>query len=389
MSLAFLIRRHERQRDVTALPSDATTTGSGTPSMRMRLLDWLLRRAGALGVADDRLSRELAAHAETRCKLEALQRYEIALRRSNVTIFTQDRELRYTSVTDPVFGHGVDGIVGRTDEEVLTAGSRSTIVEMKRNCLLSGQPRNGEFAVGDGATLRWYDLHVEPLRDTAGATVGLTCVAVDVTERKESDAQARMLLRELTHRSKNLLAIIQAMARQTARHAGSLEGFLEQFAARLQALATSHDLLVQGSWHGVSLHELARSQLDLYAERPQQQISINGPGVILRPEVAQDLGLALHELAANATRYGALSAPEGRVSITWRRLSPSEGPGVELVWSETGGPTVPPPIRRGFGSLAIERNLARAIDGDVALAFASDGVTCRIVIPETRLSSAP
>ena len=126
--------------------------------------------------------------------------------------------------------------------------------------------------------MRWNDLHIEPLRNEAGDIVGLTCASVDVTERKEGEAHLRLLMRELTHRSKNLLAVIQAMARQTARHAGSIEGFLDQFAARLQALAASHDLLVRESWHGASLRELIQSQLAAYIGSGEAQIAIDGAG---------------------------------------------------------------------------------------------------------------
>ena len=119
-------------------------------------------------------------------------------------------------------------------------------------------------------------MHIEPLRNEAGDIVGLTCASVDVTERKEGEAHLRLLMRELTHRSKNLLAVIQAMARQTARHAGSIDGFLNQFGARLQALAASHDLLVRESWHGASLRELIQSQLAAYIERRRGAGAIDG-----------------------------------------------------------------------------------------------------------------
>jgi two-component sensor histidine kinase len=349
------------------------------------IVDWWRAGSRARHTLEDRLADETAAHAATRRQLEALQHYDVALRRSNVTVFTQDLDLRYTSVTNPVFGREVGQIVDLTDEDVLPAESRPDIVAMKRASLASGRSRDGEFAVGEGAQRRWYDFNVEPLRDAAGRISGLSCAAVDITERRDSEAQLRMLMRELTHRSKNLLAVIQAMARQTARHAGSIEDFLDRFGARLQALSTSHDLLVQESWHGVSLHDLAHSQLDPYGDRPGPQIWIDGPGVVLQPEIAQDLGLALHELAANAARYGALSVPAGKVSIVWSRLLPS-GQGIEIMWSESGGPKVPQPLRRGFGSLAIERNLARTLEADVLLAFAPDGVTCRMLIPASRLS---
>jgi two-component sensor histidine kinase len=176
------------------------------------------------------------------------------------------------------------------------------------------------------------------------------------------------------------------MARQTARHVGSIDGFLTQFGARLQALATSHDLLVQESWYGVSLYELVRSQLGHYLDRVGTQVSLDGPTVVLKPEAAQSLGLALHELATNAAKYGALSVPGGHVSIRWKRLPATEGHGVEICWDEERGPKVKPPKQRGFGSMVIEQNLTRALDAEVTMDFTPAGVRCRIVIPVVQLS---
>ena len=244
-------------------------------------------------------------------------RYETALRGSHVTVYTQDRNLRYTSISNPMLGRSVDEILGRSDEEVLPPDSAAAIVALKREALASGEPSRTEVAIANGSGRRWHDLHIEPLRNEAGAIVGLTCASVDVTERKEGEAHLRLLMRELTHRSKNLLAVIQAMARQTARHAGSIDGFLNQFGARLQALAASHDLLVRESWHGASLRELIRSQLATYFDGDRGPVAIEGPEIALKPEAAQNLGLALHELAINAAQFGALSVPDGRVSITW------------------------------------------------------------------------
>ena len=191
-------------------------------------------------------------------------RYETALRGSHVTVYTQDRNLRYTSISDTMLGRSVDEILGRSDEEILPADSAAAIVALKREALASGEPRRAEVAIANGPDRRWHDLHIEPLRNEAGAIVGLTCASVDVTERKEGEAHLRLLMRELTHRSKNLLAVIQAMARQTARYSGSIDGFLGQFGARLQGLAASHDLLIRESWHGASLRELIQSQLATY-----------------------------------------------------------------------------------------------------------------------------
>jgi PAS domain S-box-containing protein len=317
-----------------------------------------------------------------------VQRYETALRGSNVTVFTQDRDLIYTSMSGPMLGLQVDEIVGRSDEEILPEPSRRAIIALKRRVLGDGQPADAEVSIGEAFARRWFDLHIEPLRDVTGKIVGLIGAAVDNTARKEGEVHLRLLMRELTHRSKNLLAVIQAMARQTARHTGSVDVFMEQFGARLQAIAASHDLLVQESWHGASLHELVRAQLGQYLDGAGAQVVIDGPGIVLKPEAAQSLGLAIFELLDNAARYGALSVPEGRASLKWHHRPVAEGGGVEIAWEEKGGPNVSTPERRGFGTLVIERNLARAAEADVDLTFTPEGVRCRMIIPEQQLSSA-
>jgi len=319
-----------------------------------------------------------------------LQRYETALHGSNITVFTQDRDLRYTTVSGPIFGLEPDAMLGRLDDEVLPLDSRGPIVTLKREVLASGQPRDGEFrTVSHKGGVNWYDIHMEPLRDVSGRLIGITCAAVDTTARKAGEAHLRDLMRELTHRSKNLLAVIQAMARQTARHAGTTDTFLDQFGARLQALAASHDLLVQESWYGASLTELARSQLGHHLDREGAQVSVQGPPLLLKPEAAQSLGLALHELATNAAKYGALSVPQGRVAVSWRRLPMVGSEAIEVLWTETGGPAVVEPGGRGFGRLVIERNLARTLEADVELTFPVEGVQCRITIPANHLAAGP
>jgi two-component sensor histidine kinase len=180
--------------------------------------------------------------------------------------------------------------------------------------------------------------------------------------------------------------VIQAMARQTARHSTTTEEFLERFAARLQAISASHDLLVLESWHGASLSELVRAQLAHYLDRESAQVSVEGPALLLKPEAAQGLSLAIHELATNAAKYGGLSTPAGRVVIQWRMIEDAAGDGVEVVWAESGGPEVKPPDRRGFGSMVIERNLAHALEADVNLEFPPAGVRCRVRIPVSSLA---
>jgi PAS domain S-box-containing protein len=315
-------------------------------------------------------------------------RYETALRGSQVTVYTHDRDLRYTSISNGMFGRAADEILGRTDADILPADASATIIALKRDALTSGQPGGTEVALKSPQGVRWHDLHIEPLRNDAGAVIGLACATLDVTERKEGEAHLRLLLRELTHRSKNLLAVIQAMARQTARHARSVEAFLDQFASRLQALSASHDLLVRESWYGASVGELIRSQLTPYVDSEETQVEANGPAVTLKPEAAQNLGLALHELAANAAKFGSLSVPNGRIAIHWDRRDHHDGQALVIDWRERDGPRVKPRRKQGFGSLTIERNLARALDAEVDLRFDPEGLHCQIVIPPNQLLAA-
>src|SRR6476620_10354096 len=312
-------------------------------------------------------------------------RYDTALRGSQVIVYTQDRDLRYISIINSMLGRSAEDILGCTDTEIFSHDGAAAMTAVKREVLATGEAKPAEVPLEDARGMRWHDLHIEPVRNEANEVVGLTCASVDVTERKEGEAHLRLLLRELTHRSKNLLAVIQAMARQTARHTGSVDSFLSQFGARLQALAASHDLLVRESWYGASLGELIRSQLGGYLDAPVTQVSIEGPAIALKPEAAQNLGLALHELAVNAAKFGALSVPNGRVSITWSQRDHGDDNSVELDWREQLGPKVKVRRRKGFGSMVIERNLARALDAEVDLKFDPSGLRCHIVIPASQI----
>jgi PAS domain S-box-containing protein len=335
------------------------------------------------------LHDQVAAQAWELSLLRArFARYDTALRGSQVTVYTQDRDLRYTSISNAMLGRSAEDIVGCTDAEILPRDGAAAMMAIKREVLGSGEAKRAEIPLEDATGIRWHDLHVEPLRNEVGEVVGLTCASVDVTERKEGEAHLRLLLRELTHRSKNLLAVIQAMARQTAHHAGSIDAFLAQFGSRLQALAASHDLLVRESWYGASLGELIRSQLSSYLDGAPVQVTMEGPAIALKPEAAQNLGLAFHELAINAAKFGALSVPGGRVLITWARRESNADKAVELDWREQLGPKVRARRKKGFGSMVIERNLARALDAEVNMEFDPDGLHCHIVIPASQILAA-
>jgi len=218
-----------------------------------------------------------------------------------------------------------------------------------------------------------------------GAAVRMTGTARDITDSKRWEEHIRLLMREVTHRSKNLLAVIQAMARQTKLASRDVDDFEVRFSGRLQALAASHDLLVQRNWHGVSMRELVRSQLGHYLDQHASQISIEGESFIVTPEAAQNIGLAVHELSTNAAKYGALSVPEGRVEVRWSRTGSDGDARLQVKWLESGGPAVEQPCRRGFGQVVTEQLAARALQGTADLKFEREGVRWTLDIPTSHL----
>jgi two-component sensor histidine kinase len=214
-----------------------------------------------------------------------------------------------------------------------------------------------------------------------GRAVRILGTARDITERKMREQHVRVLLRELVHRSKNLLAVVQAMARQTAAGAPSVQEFQRKFGARLQALSMAHDLLVSQDWRGASMHDLVRAQmaycLDVAKDSVCEHAMIEGPKIMLKPEAAQNIGLALHELATNALSYGALSRPDGGISLKWGFADGR----LNVEWRESGGPSLATPPKEGFGHKVVKRLVAQALDGEATLSFPPDGLIWTLSIP--------
>jgi two-component sensor histidine kinase len=352
----------------------------------------------------DRLQAEVAAHlrtfeelkearhqleerveARTKELAEAKQRFEIALRGSPISVFSQDKDMRYTWAHNAPAGLSPVFLQGKTDEEVLPPEAARVIMAAKRKAMETGESQELETNFELFGRRRSFYLLIEALRDEQDAVLGTTSVAVDLSERKANEDQLRLLLRELTHRCKNLLAVIHAIARQTASRTRSVEDFLDRFSARLVAIGASHDLLIADNWHGASLRMLVEQQLGEHADRFGEQIAIEGEDVMLKPEAVQNLGLALHELATNAQKYGSLSDPHGEVRIQWQFCE--EASKLKLIWQERGGPPVTPPERSGFGRAMIETVVGKALEGDVRLSFPPKGVRCVIVIPSAQVTS--
>ncbi|MDP3409926.1 HWE histidine kinase domain-containing protein [Bosea sp. (in: a-proteobacteria)] len=222
----------------------------------------------------------------------------------------------------------------------------------------------------DGAE-RWISAVAQIERDADGRPLRLVGAHIDITERKETEAQLRLLMQELAHRVKNTLAMIQAIASQTLRGATSLEAANETFSARLAALARAHDLLLGGHQAHAAMADIADSIIGIQGD--PSRFVIRGPEVVLGPRAALALTLVLHELATNAVKYGSLSNQTGRVALSWRIDEIDGMPQFRLRWQESGGPPVTPPSRRGFGSRLIERTMP-ASQGRADSAFLPTGL---------------
>jgi two-component system CheB/CheR fusion protein len=196
----------------------------------------------------------------------------------------------------------------------------------------------------------------------------------DITERRASDRRQHLLMGELTHRVRNILTVIQAIARHTHRGKAS-KGTVEQFEGRLSALASAHNLLVESDWKGADLGELTRQQLKAHATENPDHLRIEGELIVLAPDLATPFGLVLHELATNAVKHGALSTSSGRVSVTWSVSHRNNHRVLAFEWKETNGPKVTRSAASGFGSTLIQS----AIPGSqVNRDFRSDGFVCTI-----------
>jgi two-component sensor histidine kinase len=334
---------------------------------------------------DSRHRLEERVEARTKELAEAKQRFEIALRGSPISAFSQDRHMRFTWVHNPPTGVSPAILLGKTDADIMPPAAAESVMAAKRQVMKTGEARELESNFELFGRKRSFYLLIEALRAETGEVLGTTSVAVDISERKANEDQLRLLLRELTHRCKNLLAVIHAIARQTASRTRSVEDFLDRFSARLGAMGASHDLLIADDWQGASLRMLVEQQLGDHAERFGEKIAIEGEDVMLKPEAVQNLGLALHELATNAHKYGSLSEPEGEVSISWKFCEDASK--LKLVWQERGGPKVTPPERSGFGRAMIENVVSKALEGDVSLSFPPKGVRCVIEIPASQVTS--
>jgi PAS domain S-box-containing protein len=221
------------------------------------------------------------------------------------------------------------------------------------------------------------------VRDAGGRPERVIGVLQDITEPKREEARRDALMSELDHRVKNVLAAVQSLANRTARGTTSLSAFEAAFSGRLKAMASANELLTAARWRGAAIGDLAGAELGGMAER---QARWRGPELFLSPRAVNAVSLALHELTTNAVKFGALSTPDGRVELSWR--DHADG-GFELVWTESGGPAVRAPERKGFGATLLGQVTGRELNGQVVLEWRPEGLRARLTAGPEALAAGP
>jgi PAS domain S-box-containing protein len=270
----------------------------------------------------------------------------------------------------------VDGLLGRLHpddvETVLSAIAAALDPVSPQRAVTQFRVRRRQ---GD---IRWVETLGQGYFDGSGAERRGVCIVgtcQDITERKEREEKEHLLMREINHRAKNMLSVVHAIAHQTATR--NPEDFIARFSERIQALSANQDLLVRNEWNGVDVGDLVRAQLAHFVGLIGARITVHGPTLQLTAASAQAIGLALHELATNAGKYGALSTDKGRVDVSW-----GTGGGMFMMrWTESEGPPVSTPLRRGFGTIVMDMMAERSVGGNVDLDYAPSGVIWKMACP--------
>ena len=305
-----------------------------------------------------------------------------ALRNTGIIVIyqTPDLRVRWAQNVPPGWGSDAD-IIGKTDGEFLPGIGTERLVSLKHAVLAAGGQETLEFRDSLDAGGRWYDMWIDADRDENGVIAGLVTTIVEVTERKQREQTLRTLLREVSHRSKNLLAIIQSIATQTGRYSSTIDVFLDRFRGRLQSLASSQDLVTSSNWRGAMLRELVDGQMARFRGDADGSVIFTGEDVYLNPNAALHIGLALHELVVNSMSHGALASPHGRATITSSISHQNDAkPTLVLTWSERTNALEMNDAKR-FGSVALERVVPHSLDGKAAFHVGDDRLDYRLEVP--------
>jgi PAS domain S-box-containing protein len=292
-------------------------------------------------------------------------------------IFANDSFLHLT-------GYDRDEVLGQSLHFMMASGTDSDMLAKIKTA-------SGNHAAGDpeiccrrkNGSLFWVTIFISPVRDRSGDVIQHFASFADVTDRKRETDRLRFLLDELNHRTQNTLATVQAIAAQTFQGAADREA-VTAFNGRILALSKVHALLGRRNWDSLNLRDVIEQILEPFGLHDGliPRFTIEGDNVRLPPKTTLSLAMMFHELATNASKYGALSPnAAGKVDIAWQVETTPQGDRIRLRWQENGGPLVMPPAHSGFGSRLIERGLAQELNGEVRLDYDPEGVVCQIVMP--------
>lgn len=269
---------------------------------------------------------------------------------------------------------------GRALTEIVTRLTYDELWDDVRNVQRTLSAVEREVSLKDDSAT--FIMRIRPYRTIKNLITGVVITFSDITGRKRQEDHVQALMQEMAHRTNNLFAVIQAMARQTVKHSADLTDFDARFGNRIRGLSHSNDLLIKQDWGGVRLEELVHAQLAPFIEEDQERLEMNGPPVAVTREAVQTLGLALHELATNSSKYGALSVPEGKIVLQWKFYEDIPEPECfRVIWREHGGPTVKPPMRKGFGSFVLGKMMKQGLNANVNIDFAPAGVIWTLSMP--------
>lgn len=280
---------------------------------------------------------------------------------------------------------GLDPVDGPVSQDISAAlrhpDDRDRVAEGFRDAVASGADAyEAEYRIiRPTGEERWIFGRGRVTRDAGGRPWRYSGVDIDITARKQQEEHMRTVMRELLHRTNNMLAVVQGLARQTASRSDSIPDFTTSFNARLRGLSESNMLLAREDWRGARLDQLLHGQTAPFAD--DRRFLLDGPPVLLTPRAVQNLGLAFHELCTNAVKYGALSVPQGTVRVAWSVVEHRGEPWLRITWQESGGPPVAPPTRSGFGRVVTERTIAATLDAVVETRFDPTGVIWTIDLP--------
>jgi PAS domain S-box-containing protein len=325
------------------------------------------------------LSTFAAAAYQTLLSLHATQRIASIVESSDDAIISKDLNGIITT-----WNRGAERLFGYSPEEII--GKSVTMLippdrQAEEPAILERLRRGERVEPYETVRMRKHgsrvdiSLTVSPIKNAEGKIVGASKIARDITERKRSEAQITILAREAEHRAKNVLARVQATVHLT--QSDTPDGLKQAIEGRIQALAYVHTLFVESRWTGAELSSLVTQELSPYFQDGETRAQIDGPNLLLEPNTAQAIAVALHELTTNAAKYGALSVPKGHIQVEWSRTPDGR---LVLRWIETGGPPVKPPTRRGFGTRVMEGMIRSQLKGGLRFDWRAEGLVCEITI---------